>query len=217
MTLAIGYTFKDKALLSHALTHPSLAGRENNQRLEFLGDAVLGAIVAKLLYFLYPNENEGSLARRKAALVNGATLAKIAEESGLGSAMHMAASEAGAGGRSNPSNLEDACEALIGALFLDGGLEAAEAFIRPRFEPLARQSFEAPKDAKTSLQEWAQARGLPVPSYTLVSSEGVAHAPVFTIRAEVEGGLSATAKAKSKRAAEQEAARQLLAQVEGNP
>lgn len=207
---SLGYVFKDEGLLQLALTHPSTGKAQNNQRLEFLGDAVLGMIVARLLYTLYPSEPEGELARRHAGLVRGETLVKVAREIDLGQALHMASSETKSGGRDNPSNLEDALEALIGALYLDGGVEAAEQFILPRWTMLADSDQPPPKDAKTTLQEWAQARGLPVPTYTLKSSTGPAHAPQFTIKVTVEGYPATHATAASKRAAEQQAAALLL-------
>jgi len=206
----IGYHFRDSGLLKLALTHPSVAKAQSNQRLEFLGDSVLGLIVARIIYDMYPGEQEGELARRHAGLVQGATLTQIAREIGLGEALNVGASEVQAGGRDNASNLEDALEALIGAIYLDGGMEAAEAFIEPRWSELARSVISAPKDAKTSLQEWAQARGLPVPDYKAVDATGPAHAPEFTIEVTVKGHTPAQAKASSKRAAEQAAAKALL-------
>lgn len=210
----IGYTFRQRKWLEEALTHPSLAGRNSNQRLEFLGDAVLGLIVGRLLFDLYTKEAEGELARRHAALVCGATLTKVAQSIGLGEAMVMANSEITAGGRSNATNLEDALEALLGALYLDGGMEAAEAFALPRWKELARATKAPPKDAKTALQEWAQARGLPVPDYRVLESAGPAHAPVFTVEVCVQGEGEMQASAPNKRAAEQLAAGKLLGALE---
>ena len=208
------YVFHDKKLLELALTHPSNSKQSNNQRLEFLGDAVLGLVVAKILYDLYPHEPEGELARRHAALVRGETLTIVARDIDLGSELKIAASEAKLGGRDNASNLEDALEALIGALYLDGGITAVETFIIPRWQELARQSIVPPKDAKTALQEWAQARGLPVPTYTLLQSSGPAHAPVFQMEASLPGYAPAQASATSKRAAEQLAAEALLGKIQ---
>lgn len=213
MSLSLGYTFKDATLLALALTHPSLGKSHSNQRLEFLGDAVLGLIVSTLIYEMYPNESEGELARRHAALVRGETLTAVARALGVGAELNIAASEAKSGGRDNPSNLEDALEAIIGALYLDGGIAAAEQFVLPRWKELAQKTTTAPKDAKTALQEWAQGRGLPVPTYTLKSSIGPAHAPQFTIEVTVQGYAPAVAEAASKRAAEQLAAELLLKQL----
>ena len=205
----IGYQFCDPELLELALLHPSLARPTSNQRLEFLGDAVLGAVVARILYDMFPNEQEGELARRHAALVCGATLTQVAKDIGLGDALRVASGEA----RDNASNLEDALEALIGALFLDGGFAAAEGFILPRWRELAGKVSAPPKDAKTALQEWAQARGLPIPGYLVLETEGPAHAPLFTVEVCLQGHPTAQAQAGSKRAAEQLAAAQLLERV----
>jgi ribonuclease-3 len=209
----IGHAFADAALLAQALTHPSQAKKRNNQRLEFLGDAVLGAVIARMLFEMFPKDTEGELARRQAALVRGETIAQVAAELGLGAAIDMASSEVVAGGRDNPTNLEDACEALIGAIYLDGGMAAAERFILPRWSALAKSAVAPPKDAKTALQEWAQARGLPVPVYAVTQTEGPAHAPVFTIEARIEGQAPAAATAASKKVAEQAAAAALLKRV----
>ena len=209
----IGYHFRDTALLKLALTHPSVARLQSNQRLEFLGDTVLGLIVARILYDLYPAEQEGELARRHAALVRGETLTQVAREIDLGEVLHIGTSETQGGGRENASNLEDAMEAVIGAIYLDGGLSAAEAFIVPRWKNMAQKTEAPPKDAKTGLQEWAQARGLPVPAYTLVESTGPAHAPLFTIGVAVQGHPPVQAQAASKKAAEQLAAGMLLEQL----
>ncbi len=210
----LGHVFQDKQLLHEALTHPGCAEQHNGvpfnyQRLEFLGDAVLGMIIAGLLFRLYPKEGEGNLAKRHAALVRSETLAGVACTLDIGQYMRMGASERG-GGRNTMSNLEDVCEALIGALYLDGGMEAAERFVLAHWVPLARAVSEPPKDAKTSLQEWAQARGQALPVYTVITTEGPSHAPEFLVEASVEGGQSARAKAASKRQAEQLAAQALL-------
>lgn len=206
----IGYQFQNIHLLELALTHPSLAKQENNQRLEFLGDAVIGLVVARLIYDLFPQEQEGELARRLASLVRGETLAQVARDIKLGEVLKVATSEIQSGGRDNPSNLEDAMEALLGAMYLDGGLSAVEEFVTPRWKKLAENAASAPKDAKTALQEWAQGRGLPLPAYALLETIGSAHAPVFTIEVTVQGHAPSQAKAASKRVAEQMAAGILL-------
>jgi ribonuclease III len=206
----IGYSFQNKSLLTLALTHPSITDQPNNQRLEFLGDSILGAVVAHILYDMFPDEPEGALARRLAGLIRGETLTHIAKELQLGKALIFGLSEQQAEGHNKASNLEDALEALIGAIYLDGGMAAAEAFIRPRWSELAQRIISAPKDAKTTLQEWAQGRGLPIPSYRIIDNSGPAHAPVFTIEVLVEGQPPAQAQGSSKRAAEQDAAKQLL-------
>jgi len=215
---SIGYSFRQSRLLEEALTHPSCSETKNGvpfnyQRLEFLGDSVLGLIIAELLFQLYPKEAEGSLAKRHAALVCSQSLASVARILGLGEYIRMAMSEQNGGGRDNSSNLEDGCEALIGALYLDGGLKVAEEFILKHWEALARSVGEPPKDAKTTLQEWAQGRGFKLPTYSVVETTGPAHAPEFTIEVSVESGQSAVAKAASKRQAEQLAAKMLLEQI----
>jgi ribonuclease-3 len=216
----IGYAFRDRNLLTLALTHPSLIQKnksgQSNQRLEFLGDAVLGALVAHILYTLYPDEPEGDLARRHAALVRGETLTQVARDLGMGEALHIGLSETQSQGRENASNLEDALEALIGAIYLDGGMSAAEAFVAPRWTDIARKAATPPKDAKTALQEWAQARGLPVPVYHVAESTGPAHAPRFTIEVVVQGHAPAQGSAASKRVAEQLAAGTLLENLQAD-
>lgn len=211
----IGHTFGNPQFLAEALTHPSSAQNRkgapfNYQRLEFLGDAVLGLVVAELLFRLYPDENEGSLAKRHAALVCSESLAGIARSLRLGAYIRLSVSNDQNGVRESNSSLEDVCEALIGALYLDGGFEVARQFVRKHWEPLARAVEEPPKDAKTSLQEWAQSRGQKLPVYTVTHMTGPAHAPEFTIEASLESGEKSVAKAASKRQAEQMAAKQLL-------
>lgn len=206
----LGYSFRDPALLELALTHPSLGKANNNQRLEFLGDSILGAVVAHMLYRLFPAEQEGELARRQAALVRGETLCKVARKLELGKYLRMAGSEAAGGGRETASNLEDAMEALIGAVFLDGGYGEAQNFIEREWAELAKTVSTTAKDAKTALQEWAQARGLPVPAYRLLEHSGPAHAPVFTVEVSLPGHKPQQANANAKRAAEQLAAQKML-------
>ena len=207
------YQFRNKELLTLALTHPSTHKAHSNQRLEFLGDAVLGTIVAHILYDLFPKEQEGELARRHAALVCGETLTTVARELGVGEAMDFGLSEVQAGGHNTASNLEDALEALVGAIYLDGGMQAAEAFVAPRWRELAQRIHTPPKDPKTALQEWAQAKGLPVPSYHVIDSSGPSHAPVFIIEARVEGYPPSQAEGSSKRVAERAAAALLLKEL----
>jgi len=216
----IGYDFANKRLLLEALTHPGCAEVHNGlpfnyQRLEFLGDSVLGLVVAELLFRMYPDENEGSLAKRHAALVRSESLASVARNLGIAEYIRMSSGgRSGESKRDNNSNLEDVCEALIGALYLDGGFEIAKNFILKHWENLARSMGEPPKDAKTSLQEWAQGRGLRLPVYTVLEISGSSHAPQFTIEVAVESGGRAVAKAPAKRQAEQLAARALLQRLE---
>ncbi|MFO1242023.1 MAG: ribonuclease III [Rickettsiales bacterium] len=208
----IHYTFSDAALLKSALTHRSLDKKANNQRLEFLGDRVLGLVVCDMLYHAFPSEQEGELARRHAALVCKELVAEVASALQLGHYIILSSSEESSGGRNNISNLEDACEALIGAIYLDGGFAAAQDFIERMWRPRLESIAEPPKDPKTSLQEWAQARALGLPLYEIVTQTGPAHAPEFVIRVKLDG-KSSEATAASKRAAEQLAAKKLLDQV----
>lgn len=209
----LGYVFRDKTLLATAVTHRSL-GRDgftaHNQRLEFLGDAVLGLMIAELLYALYPEAQEGDLSKRLVSLVNGEQLAIIARAMGLGQYLLMNPAEEEQGGRENDSNLEDACEALLGAMYLDGGIDAARNLIERFWKPHAMTLKDAPKDAKTALQEWAQARGLPLPEYVVLSAEGPAHAPDFVIEVRVDGQTPQIGRAGNKRLAERQAAVAML-------
>lgn len=211
-----GYTFTDEKLLRTALTHRSLARESDhlahNQRLEFLGDSVLGLCVADMLYAMYPNADEGDLSKRLVALVNGERLARIAREMKLGELLLLSDGEEEQGGRDNPSNLEDACEALLGALYLDGGLAAVRPVIEHFWKPLAQSQEAAPKDPKTTLQEWAQGKGHALPEYVVLSSEGPAHAPHFVIEVRVDG-KSAKGEAKTKKHAERAAAEAMLSQL----
>jgi ribonuclease-3 len=202
--------FQRPELYDLAMTHRGVHGEVNNQRLEFLGDRVLGLVVAEMLYAAFPEAREGDLAKRHAALVCGETLAGVAEKIGLGEEMILSDSELGTGGRGNVSNLEDACEALIGALYVDGGLEPARQFITTHWQSLLREMITPPKDPKTALQEWAQGQGLGLPEYHEVARTGPAHAPEFLIEVTVEGYPPASGRAASKRAAEQAAAKALL-------
>ena len=231
----IGYRFADPSLLAEALTHASkLAGgrrpshalklgqshartpARSNERLEFLGDRVLGLAVAHLLIEAYPDEAEGGLTHRHSMLVRRQTLADVASEIRLDRWLDVARGGHGSGGMANPTILADACEALIGAVFLDGGYEPATALVRRYWQTRVSEMTESPRDAKTMLQVWALARGRALPCYRVLDSEGPAHAPVFTVEASIDGLGSATAEAGAKRAAEQAAAGVLLAQLESN-
>lgn len=212
----LGYTFRDKKLLAVALTHRSLVRENNeisNQRLEFLGDSVLGLAIADMLYTLYPQEAEGDLSKRLVSLVNGEQLAVIAQTMQLSDHLMMSAGEADQGGRTNPSNLEDACEALLGAVYLDGGFEAARTLIGTFWQPYALAPKTPPKDAKTALQEWAQGRGLALPEYAVISTEGPSHAPRFEIEVRVQGLEPVRAEAGVKKQAERIAAERMLSQL----
>jgi len=209
----LSHRFASPNLLREALTHPSAAGSplQSYERLEFLGDRVLGLIVADLLLAHFQEEPEGALARRFAALVRRETLAEVAESIGLGNFLILAKAEQGAGESANPTLLADACEAVIGALYLDGGLAAARGFVVPHWTPLLEADLTPPQDAKTTLQEWAQGRGLPLPAYREARREGPAHEPVFTVEVTVAGHPPAVGEGRSKRLAEQAAAGRLLA------
>ena len=181
--------------------------------MEFLGDRVLGLTVAKLLFNHFEKEEEGDLSRRHAALVRSEALTKVALNIGLNQHMAMSKSEELAGGRDNPNILADACEALIAALYLDGGIEIAEDFIFCHWTPLMNEDTKPPKDAKTTLQEWAQGRSLPLPTYMQIKREGKDHAPTFYLEVSVEGFGAASGAGANKRAAEQEAASAMLEQI----
>lgn len=211
----LGYAFKNPGLLAQALTHPSAAvvPGQSYERLEFLGDRVLGLVVADLLLSNFPDEAEGALARRLAQLVRRETLAQVASELDFGRHLILARSERHAGEEANPALLADACEAVIAALYLDGGLAAARAFLEPLWTPLLAADRTPPQDAKTTLQEWAQGRGMPLPEYREVRREGPPHEPVFMVEVTVQGQPPAAGEGRSKRLAEQEAAGALLRQL----
>ncbi len=208
----LGHRFRDRALLARALRHPSAAERHSDsyQRLEFLGDRVLGLVVAAMLIERFPEEKEGALARRFAALVRRDTLARVARELELGRHVELGHGEDTGGGRDNPANLADACEAVIAALYLDGGLDAARGFVRVHWEPLMAEDAAPPSDAKTALQEWAQSTLGLLPVYRTIATAGPAHAPRFEVEVRVGDRPAVTAFGASKRAAEQAAARRLL-------
>jgi ribonuclease-3 len=213
------YEFTRPELLTEALTHPSAARRRGSarrgyERLEFLGDRVLGLIVAELLWRRFPNEAEGELTRRHTHLVRREALAEVAKAVGLGPRIIVSAGEDAAGVRHNPSVLADVCEAVIAALYIDGGLPAARNFVERWWETRLAALGAPPRDPKTALQEWAQARGLPLPAYRTVATEGPAHRRRFTVTVGVEGLPPATATGSSKRAAETAAAAAALAALD---
>ncbi len=208
----LGHKFTQPLLLAEALTHRSAAGAGgsgSNERLEFIGDRVLGLLIAEWLIERFPHEREGALGPRLALLVSRTTLASIAEHIGLPALLVVAPGEARRGVRNRATVLADALEAMIGALYLDAGLDPCRAFIRRAFSPMMTGQLNPPKDPKTALQEWALARALPLPVYTQDSQSGPPHDPVFVMRVTVHDA-SATGTASAKRAAEQEAAAALL-------
>jgi ribonuclease-3 len=211
----IGYRFRDKVLLERALTHISALkgqGRVGSyQRLEFLGDHVLGLAVSEMLFEAFPKAEEGELSRRLADLVRRESCADVARAIDLGASLRLGASEVRAGGRSRIAILADVCESLIGAVFLDGGYKAAKALVLRYWSDRMRKPARPLRDPKTVLQEWAQARGLPTPSYREVERTGPHHDPVFRIAVVLPERDPAEGRGRSKRAAEQAAAAALLA------
>lgn len=211
----LGHSFADPALLEQALTHRSAADPkrrmlDSNERLEFLGDRVLALLVAEWLADRFPEEREGELGKRLAVLVAADTLAKVGEAIGITDAIRVPPAEGRTGLRQRATVLADATEALIGALYLDGGLEAARAFVRREWLRALDADTTPPMSAKSRLQEWSLGRGLGLPDYDIVASDGPSHAPVFTVRVTA-AGKSAEAAGDNKRAAEQSAAAALLA------
>jgi ribonuclease-3 len=215
--LELGHNFAHAELLAEALTHRSALDRQpdlkasfphGNERLEFLGDRVLSLAMADLLLRHFPHEREGDLARRHANLVRATTLAEIAVEIGLGPHIRLGDSESQADVR--PTILADALEAVLGAVFLDAGFDTAAACLERLWGERLSAGLAAPRDAKTSLQEWAQARRLPLPDYREVGREGPAHAPVFVVDVSIKGHEPGRGRAGSKREAERLAAVALL-------
>jgi ribonuclease-3 len=212
----LGHSFSDPKLLIRALTHASISSptRDDNQRLEFLGDRVLGLTLAEAVLAHDPSASEGTLAPRFNALVRKETCADVARAIDLGAVLKLGRSEMMSGGRRKMALLGDAMEAVIAAVYLDAGFAPARALILRLWGDRITTVDADARDAKTSLQEWAQARGLTPPSYVEIAREGPDHAPVFTIKAQLDNGRSAQATANSKRQAEQAAAKALLADID---
>lgn len=212
----VGYQFLDKTLLERALTHISaLSGGPQNrvasyQRLEFLGDHVLGLVVSDMLFRAFPKANEGELSRRLADLVRKETCADVARAIDLGASLKLGSSEQQAGGRKRATILADACEALIGAVFVDGGYAAAAKMIEQFWHERMLSPPRPLRDAKTMLQEWAQARGLPTPVYREIARTGPHHDPQFRVAVTLPNRAAAEGIGNSKRAAEQAAATVML-------
>jgi len=210
----LGYDFADKSLLDSALTHISaLSGKSrtgNYQRLEFLGDHVLGLVISDMLFRAFGKADEGELSRRLADLVRKEACAEVARSIDLGAAIRLGASEANAGGRQRAAILADVCEALVGAVFLDGGYPAAAALVEQLWGERLRTPARPLRDPKTVLQEWAQARGLPTPSYREIARTGPHHDPEFRVAVELPEFMPAEGMGRSKRAAEQAAAAAML-------
>jgi ribonuclease-3 len=212
----LGHGFARPELLREAMTHRSALhgrgrarSRGSNERMEFIGDRVLGLVIAEWLAERFPHEQEGDLGRRLAVLVSQPILAEVAEAIGLGEALSVAPGEARAGVRRRATVLADALEAALGALYLDGGLDRARDFVRRSWDSVMSQQGAPPKDAKTTLQEWVQARSLGLPQYVVSSRNGPPHAPEFVVTVTA-GGFTGAGTAGSKRGAEQRAAQDLL-------
>jgi ribonuclease-3 len=209
----LGHSFRRPELLIEALTHGSTDSAVDNQRLEFLGDRVLGLVIAEALLDRDPRASEGDLAPRLNALVRKETCAEVATALDLGAVLRLGRSEALSGGRRKTALLGDAMEAVIAAVYLDGGLEAARALILREWGGRLAAVEAVGRDPKTSLQEWAQARGLPPPAYVDLARTGPDHAPVFSVEVRLADGHAAEGRAASKRAAQQAAADALLARL----
>ena len=210
----IGHAFADPTLLPLALTHVSQAGGSGRagsyQRLEFLGDRVLGLAVADLLYAAFPDADEGDLSRRLAGLVRRETCAAVATAWDVGPHLNLGPGEVLSGGRRNQTILADVCEAILGAVYQDGGFPAAHAIVRAAFRPGEDTAAPRGRDAKSALQEWAMARSLPIPVYEVMERSGPDHAPVFRIAVRLPGVEASHGEGSSKRLAEQEAASAFL-------
>ena len=216
---ALGYVAKDLDLFTAALTHRSASGR-NNERLEFLGDAVLNLLVAELLYQKFPAASEGDLSRLRASLVSASPLASIAQGLGIGDELQLGSGELKTGGFRRESILADAFEATVGAVYLDAGLDATRTIVQRLCVPLleALPQPDALKDPKTRLQEWLQSRGFPLPAYTVENVSGEPHDQHFLVRCEVATlELSAHGEGSSRRRAEQDAAGRVLEQIGNRP
>lgn len=211
---AIGYSFTRKDLLDTALTHSSSGKDINYERLEFLGDRVLGLVVSEILYERYLDETEGDLAKRLAALVQGSFLAKIAAKIQLGQYIEFSLSEKQAGGDTNENILADAVEALIGGIYIDSGLGACRAFIIKHWANAFDNIQKPPQHPKTALQEWAQSKGLPLPVYKITGQSGPDHAPLFDICLKVSGFEDLIAQGRSRQEGEKEAAKAFLLKLE---
>ena len=212
---ALGYRFKSRGLLDRALTHASRrseeAGGEDNERLEFLGDRVLGLAVAELLLERDPKASEGALARRYNLLVRKEACARVARQLGAGPLLLLSSAEDDSGGRDKDTILADATEAMLAAIFLEAGYGAARTVVRHLWSPLLEGLPETVADAKSMLQEWAQGQGLPLPRYVEIERTGPHHAPHFTTEVSIDGKRPARGTGASKRSSEQAAASAMLA------
>ncbi len=208
----LGYAFKDRALLRHALTHASSKSKHDHyERLEFLGDRVLGLVIAEYLFRTHPSHREGYMSSLHSQLVRGDRCAEAGRALELAEFIVVGQNERVKGLNLNNTVLGDVVEALIAGIYLDGGFEAARKFILANWKPFLTLPAKIEKDAKTFLQEWALARSLPIPAYGVVSREGPEHAPNFVVAVEVKGREPTLGKGKNKRVAEQDAALKFLA------
>jgi len=205
----LGHEFKNKDLLQQALTHASVSKTKSSyERMEFLGDRILSFVIADMLFKAFPDEKEGALAKRHSTLVKQEALEEVAKRLSL--SPHVKFARSAVQSEPSPSILADVVEALIAALYLDGGFEAADHFIRAHWQELIHSFHLPPEDAKSSLQEWAQARALPLPVYKVIEQSGPDHHPVFVVEVIVGDHPSQTAKSTSKQSAQKLAAEQLL-------
>lgn len=213
----LGYEFKDLKHLDQALTHSSVAASRNlsNERLEFLGDRVLGLIIADLLLVEFTDEDEGAIGYRFAALVRREALAEVAATIGLYPHIRHEQDASVVNPRQKSSLLANTMEAVIAAIYLDGGFSAAQSFVEAHWRERLGYDAQPPKDSKTRLQEYVQGKGLALPTYTIVERSGPDHEPVFTIEVSVADQPPARGRGRSKRLAETEAAEKLLAELEG--
>lgn len=219
MNHILGYNFINPSFLQHALTHPSLCTHDKSnlasyERLEFLGDTALSLVISEFLMNKFPDEDEGNLAKRRSYLVSGEMLSQIADSLNLGEMISMADSEEKSGGRKNSHNLENVLEAIIGAIYLDGGLDAIKPIIYNLWHIIIDEMIEVPTDPKSKLQEVLQKLGHPLPKYELIESTGPKHMLVFKMKLKIPGFKEVIGQGKSKRQAEKEAASLLLSQME---
>lgn len=209
----LNYQFEDRHLLERALTHSSTNDDYNYQRLEFLGDRVLGLVMAEALFREFKGENEGGLAKRHTALVQGQTCTLIGQTHNIGDYIILSTSERESGGHLNKNIIGDVVESILGAVYIDGGFEAVKKVVLKLWGDNIKTLETAPQDPKTELQEWAQARNLGLPQYEVVEKSGPDHAPVFIMSVSIEGVDTIQAKGSSRRRAEKTAARNMLKKI----
>lgn len=213
----LGYKFRNIDLLKSAFTHSSMSrkGHRNYERLEFLGDRILGLVVAKYLFHHYPNDKEGGLAKRHSKLVSGEICAQISESLNINPFIIMTKGEEDGGGRNNKAILADICESLIAALYLDGGFDEAEKFILNYWAPYLNNQISPPVEPKTALQEWVQGQSGELPIYSVLDERGPSHDKIFTVKVDVKGFPSQSAEGKSKKNAETAAAKKMYELIMG--